>query len=589
VLESCLQVAPASSIIVSTDDEIVASLVGERCRLHRRSPDLCSDEATLDQVAVEVARWLLDNGATGSDVLFTIQPTSPFLPPSAIEAAWTLLSEGAGCVVSVRDDTHLRWRIDDAGIPRPLFDERLNRQWLPRSLVETGGLIGARLGDIVRTGTRLQEPIKLIELDRTAGVDIDTPADWAMAEFYANRRRIVLRADGGTNLGLGHLHRMLAQSGPPALERKDRQNDPESRGQEAGAMTSPSLTIGGRTVGDGHPPFVIAEAGVHHHNSVELAKRYILEARSAGADAVKFQTYQAEKLATRWAPTYWETSEPTTQFQVFATRSRLREEDYAALFAYAADVGIHLLSTPFDVEAATMLAGLGMVAFKVASGDLTHRPLLERIGGLGRPVLLSTGASTFAEVRVAVETLLSSGAPGIALLHCSLAYPTRLADANLRRIDALRALFPDAVVGYSDHTVPAESELAGPLAVGRGAAIVEKHFTLDPLLSGDDHYHSVDPAGLARLVKNCSDAWRATAGFSEMTAAEGPAREGARRSIVAATDIPAGKTLEEADVDFKRPGTGLPPTSLHLVLGRRTARPLRADELITPDVLAGGC
>ena len=326
---------------------------------------------------------------------------------------------------------------------------------------------------------------------------------------------------------------------------------------------------------------------MHHHNSVEIAKRYILEARSAGADAVKFQTYRAEKLATRWAPTYWETAEPTTQFEVFAARSRLSEEDYVTLFSYAADVGICLLSTPFDLESATMLAGLGMAAFKIASGDLTYLPLLERVGSLGRPVLLSTGAATFAEVRTAVETLLSHGASGVALLHCSLAYPTRLDDANLRRIDALRAAFPDAVIGYSDHTVPAESELAGPLAVGRGASIVENHFTLDRLQSGDDHYHSVDPAGLAKLVKSCSDAWRATSGFSEITAAEGPAREGARRSIVAATDIPADKALEEADVDFKRPGTGLPPTSLHLVLGRRTVRSLQADKLITSDVLAG--
>ena len=330
VLESCLQMADPSRVVVSTDDEITASIVGERCRLHKRPADLCGDEVTLDQVADDVARWLLDEGAIGSDVLLTVQPTSPFLSPNAIEEALALLSEGAGCVLSVRDDTHLRWRLDEAGIPRPLFQERVNRQSLPRSLVETGGLIGARLGDIVRTGTRIHEPIKLIELDGRAGIDIDTPSDWALAEFYANRRGIGLRADGVTSLG-----------------------------QEEDAVTTPSLTIGTRTVGPGHPPFVIAEAGVHHYNSLELAKQYIAQARSAGADAIKFQTYRAEKLATRWAPTYWETAEPTTQFEVFAGRSRLSEEDYAALFSYAADLGIHLLSTPFDLESATMLAGLG--------------------------------------------------------------------------------------------------------------------------------------------------------------------------------------------------------------------------------------
>ena len=351
-------------------------------------------------------------------------------------------------------------------------------------------------------------------------------------------------------------------------------------------MTAPSLKIGTRMIGACYPPFVIAEAGVHHHNSVAVAKQYILQARSAGADAVKFQTYRADKLATSWAPAYWEMAEPKTQFEVFADRSLLTEEDYVTLFSYAKDVGIYLLSTPFDLEAATMLAGLGMAAFKIASGDLTYTPLLEHVAGLGLPVLLSTGAATFVEVRTAAETLSSRGAPGVALLHCSLAYPTKLVDANLRRIDALRTAFPDAVIGYSDHTVPAESELAGPLAVARGASIVEKHFTLDACQGGDDHYHSVDPAGLAALVKNCFDAWQATGSFSEMTAAELPARMGARRSIVAASDIPAGKALEEADIDFKRPGTGLPPTCLHVVLGKRTVRPLQADELVTPDVLA---
>jgi len=212
VLESCLQIAHASHIVVSTDDEITATVVGERCRLHGRPADLCGDEVTLDEVAVDVARWLLDEGATGSDVLLTVQPTSPFLPLSAIEEALALLSEGAGCVVSVRDDTHLRWQVDEAGIPHPLFKERVNRQGLPRSLVETGGLVGARVEDILRTGTRILEPIRLIELDPKAGIDIDTFSDLATAEFYANRRRIVLRADGGASLGLGHLGRALAIS-----------------------------------------------------------------------------------------------------------------------------------------------------------------------------------------------------------------------------------------------------------------------------------------------------------------------------------------------------------------------------------------
>jgi N-acetylneuraminate synthase len=185
----------------------------------------------------------------------------------------------------------------------------------------------------------------------------------------------------------------------------------------------------------------------------------------------------------------------------------------------------------------------------------------------------------------AVEVLRTAGATDIALLHCSLAYPTRLEDANLLRIDALSQAFSDCVIGYSDHTLPTESELAYPLAVGRGATIVEKHFTLDPSLPGDDHYHSVDPPGLARLVKNCNDAWVATRDFKEMTDAEARAREGARRSIVAAREIPAGKVIELADVDFKRPGTGMPPGAVNLVLGRRALRSFLPDDLIESEGL----
>lgn len=344
-------------------------------------------------------------------------------------------------------------------------------------------------------------------------------------------------------------------------------------------MSAPTIEIAGRPVGPGHPPFIIAEVGVHHENSIELAKAYIRAARVAGADAVKFQTYSADRLAAKWAPTYWDDGSGRTQHDIFAERSLLTEKDYAELFEYAAELRILFLSTPFDTDAARMLGELGMAAFKIASADITDLPLLRAVAAYGRPVLVSTGASTLDEVAAALDVVCEAGAP-VALLHCSLSYPTAVPDANLGRLHALAQRFEGVVLGYSDHTQPQDSELACPLAVALGASIVEKHFTLNKRLPGDDHYHAVDAEGLARLVKNCRDAHLMARDLGETTEAEIPARTYARRSIVAARALPAGTVLTEADIDYKRPGTGLSPAQVDEVLGRRLRRDLAADELV---------
>lgn len=352
-------------------------------------------------------------------------------------------------------------------------------------------------------------------------------------------------------------------------------------------MTRTRLRIGPHEVGPHTVPFVIAEAGVHHDNSVSLAKEYILQARIAGAHAVKFQTYEASRLVTRWAPTYWDEGSNRSQFDVFADRSQLDRDDYAELFEYASELGIVLLSTPFDGKSAEILADLGMPAFKVASADITNWPLLRKLASYGRPMLLSTGASTLEEVESSVREL-SDADISLAVLHCTLSYPTSVADANLRRIRALNERFPDLVLGYSDHTQPQDSELACPLAVALGARVIEKHFTLNKLLPGDDHYHAVDEAGLKRLVKNCADSYKMTSSFREVVDAEKDARKYARRSIVAARELPAGSVLSRGDIDFKRPGTGLPPTAVDQVLGKRLTVSKEEDELIRLEELGGG-
>ena len=186
---------------------------------------------------------------------------------------------------------------------------------------------------------------------------------------------------------------------------------------------------------------------------------------------------------------------------------------------------------------------------------------------------------------MAVEVLKGAGVP-MSLLHCTLTYPTPLADANIGRVQLLREEFPDIVIGYSDHTLPQDSELACPISVALGARIVEKHFTLNKFLRGDDHNHAVDEAGLCRLVKNCADTFDMIAARRELCESEIPARTYARRSIVAAVDIGAGTVLTESDIDYKRPGTGMPPSEAVNVLGKVTRRAIQADALILPDDIA---
>lgn len=202
--------APVERTIVSTDDGEIATVARELATVHRRTTGLADDRATLDEVVMEVAAWLLEQGANDSDIVLTLQPTSPFLKRSSILRAVERLREGAASVITVEDDRRLRWTRGEDGKAAPLFRERVNRQWLPESWAETGGIIGARLGAILEHGSRIQQPMALLELDAMEGLDIDDHADWAVAEYYASRRSILIRADAGPDVGMGHVYRAVA-------------------------------------------------------------------------------------------------------------------------------------------------------------------------------------------------------------------------------------------------------------------------------------------------------------------------------------------------------------------------------------------
>ena len=311
----------------------------------------------------------------------------------------------------------------------------------------------------------------------------------------------------------------------------------------------------------GAPALVVAEAGVNHEGDLGTALRMVREAAAAGAGAIKFQTYTASRLATRSSRAYWdESKEPTeSQFELFSRYDRFGEPEYRRIAAECDEAAIAFVTSAFDVDSVEWLDPL-VGAFKIASGDITNTPLLTRVARTRQPILLSTGASTMAEIAEAVELLDREGSREVAILQCTLAYPTRTEDAAVGGLLELATAFPGRPLGYSDHTVPPDSFAVIAAAYALGARVIETHFTLDRTLPGNDHYHALDPADLARLVTELGRL-RILLGPPEkrVLSVEEAARRGARRSVVARVDIPRGTRLTPELLDVKRPGGGVPP------------------------------
>ncbi len=328
--------------------------------------------------------------------------------------------------------------------------------------------------------------------------------------------------------------------------------------------------------------YVIAEAGVNHNGSLETALRMVDAAAHAGADAVKFQTFSAEALATAQAPKAGYQAEMTGEAgsQLDMLRAlELSRTDHEALQQRCRERGIEFLSAAFDLESVELLASLGLKTFKVPSGAITDLPYLRAIGALGGRVIVSTGMATLAEVRDAVAALESAGTArcDMVVLHCTTAYPTAPDDVNLTAMCALGDEL-GVSVGYSDHTLG----LAVPIAaVALGAAVIEKHFTLDRSMSGPDHRASLEPTELAEMVASIRIVERALGdGVKRPSAAELGNTVAARKSIVAARDIAAGETLSAENLTTKRPATGISPMRWDEIVGTSAIRAFAQDEAI---------
>lgn len=345
------------------------------------------------------------------------------------------------------------------------------------------------------------------------------------------------------------------------------------------------VAIGERKVGPGLPCLVVAEAGVNHNGSLEMALRLVDAAADAGADIVKFQTFKSEEVVTPEAPmaAYQIRNTGGGESQLEMIRKlELRDDAFRAIRDHCRERGILFLSTPFDYYSADLLHGMVVAAFKVASGEITNHPLLAHIAHKAKPLIVSTGMSDLEEVANAIEVLHAAGNSQLVLLHCVSNYPASPASTNLRAMKTLEERF-SVPVGYSDHTEGTAIALA---AAAMGACVLEKHFTLDRTLPGPDHRASLEPPELAALVRDVRDVQAALGDGIKLPAQEERNTAAvARRSLVAAHDLRAGTVLTEGMVVIRRPGIGLPPYHLHRILGRQLRQDVAAGSLFTLEML----
>ena len=338
-----------------------------------------------------------------------------------------------------------------------------------------------------------------------------------------------------------------------------------------------------RKVREKNYPYIIAEVGVNHECSMQKAKKMIKLAAAAGANAVKFQTYKADLLASKNSPYYWNlnSEKSRNQHQLFKKFDKFEKENYIELKKYCTKKKVEFMSTPFDSKAVNFLNPL-LNVYKIASADINNLPLLEQIASKKKPIILSTGASSLKEIKEATKVLKKNGCPNISLMHCILNYPTQNKNANLNMIKDLQEHFPNFTIGYSDHTVPDKNMITLLNAYLKGAKIIEKHFTYNKNLKGNDHYHSMDHEDLKIFFKNL-DLIFETSGLKKkkFLKSEKKSRKNARRSIVLYRNVEKGEILNQTSIITKRPGTGINPMFWHKVLGKIVKKKLLKDHLLS--------
>ena len=331
------------------------------------------------------------------------------------------------------------------------------------------------------------------------------------------------------------------------------------------------VKIGDKHIGNNEPTFIIAEGGLNHNGDVDMSKELIKEAKKCGADAIKFQSYHTGEFI----------SKKSEYYELFKSLE-LSEEEFYELKKYAEKIGIKFISTPLDLKYVDILNKMNIPAFKIASGDLTFYPLLEKVAKTDKPVILSTGMANILEIWEAIEVLRNNGCKKIILLHCISSYPTPYEDVNLNAIKTLKRIF-NIPVGYSDHTL---GIIAPIVSVTLGADVIEKHFTLDKNMEGPDHTLSADPEEFKEIADNIRLVEKMLGGGEKIPMpSERDVIIEARRSVVAKRSIKKGECLSPDNLSFKRPGKGIETKYLNIILNKKIKNDKEEDEIINWDDL----
>ncbi len=335
---------------------------------------------------------------------------------------------------------------------------------------------------------------------------------------------------------------------------------------------------------------LIAEIGVNYYDiakkenisNMEAAKKMIQEAKNIGIDAVKFQTYKAETIAVKESPSYWDTAEEkeTSQYALFKKFDSFGYKEYLRLSNYCKEIGIDFLSTAFDNESADYLDEM-MDIYKISSSDLSNIPFIEYQAKKKKPIIISAGASNEEEIDRALQSIRKYNSEMVVLMHCVLEYPTPYAHANLNKIISLKQKYKDVIIGYSDHTKPDLSYDVIKTAYNLGATVIEKHFTLDKTLKGNDHYHAMDVKDAEKIIESIRfvDTIRGEYAIKCLDS-EKIARQNARRSLVAVCDIKKGERINREMLTHKRPGIGISPAEIDNVIGKVCNKDIQEDTIL---------
>ena len=342
----------------------------------------------------------------------------------------------------------------------------------------------------------------------------------------------------------------------------------------------PKIKINDKYIGDDFPCYTIAEAGANHDGELNKAIKLIDAANEAKSDSVKFQTYDASKLASKYSPKYWIDDKPDeTQYEVFSNLDGLSDDNWKEIFEYAKSKSVTCFSTPFDEKSVDLLYSLDVPAFKIASADITHIPLIKHIASKKLPIFISTGMASDEETKEAIETIENQGNDQIIIMHCITSYPTEAKDANLELIRTLKEKYPKYVIGYSDHTIGTNIPVYSTFY---GATCIEKHFTFDSSLTqSPDHKLSLDTNGFRQLVKELRLAEISKGSkFRNDFESEKNAIKYARRSIIANRDIEVNEKISKDMLSIKRPATGISPKFFEEIIGKSVKRKIQEDRPI---------